>query len=108
MNERATRGWLPGTVVYGMPIGPPFHVPEPKSAFRPAVEPMLATQVDDCGSTGSDETSACQNESAGVTGHEGASGTGVPSASDARTSAAPRTTSRRLTERGRRRVTPGG
>ena len=49
---------------------------------------MLATQVADCGWTGSPETSACQNESAGVIGHEGAPGTGLPFASAAPTSAA--------------------
>ena len=49
---------------------------------------MLATQVADCGWTGSPETSACQNESAGVMGQDGAPGTGLPSANAAPTSAA--------------------
>src|SRR4249919_291070 len=63
-----------------MPIGPPSHNPEPKSALSPAVEPMLEIQAPDCGRTGSPETSACQNESAGVIGQAGAFGTGLPSA----------------------------
>ena len=36
-TSREPAAACPGTVVYGMPIGPPFHVPEPKSAFSPAV-----------------------------------------------------------------------
>ena len=41
--------------------------------------PTLATQVDDWACTGRAETSACQNESAGVMGHAGAPGTGLAS-----------------------------
>ena len=70
-----------------MPIGPPFHVPEPKSALSPALDPMLETHAADCGCTGSAETSACQNEFGGVMGHAGAPGTGVPCASPARSNA---------------------
>ena len=85
-----TFGWVPGTVVKGMPIGAPSHKPEPKSAFRPAVGPIRDTYVADCERTGSCETSACQNESAGVIGQDGAPGTGRPSASAAAVSAATR------------------
>jgi hypothetical protein len=60
-------------------------VPEPKSAFRPAVEPMLEIQAAECESTGSFDTSACQNELAGVIGHEGAPGTELPCATAAGT-----------------------
>ncbi len=58
-------------------MGPPSHVPLPKSAFSLAVVPTLATHVADCGCTGSADTSACQNESAGVMGQAGAPGRGV-------------------------------
>ena len=37
----STAGWLPGAVVYGMPIGAPFQSPLPKSAFSPVSRPML-------------------------------------------------------------------
>src|SRR3954464_8983460 len=60
-----------------MPIGPPSQVPLPKSALRRAVVPTLVTQVDDWGWTGSDDTSACQKESAGVVGQAGAPGIGL-------------------------------
>ena len=99
-NDTGTRGCVPGTVVYGMPIGPPSHVPEPKSAFSPAVAPMLATQPADCGWTGRADTSACQKESGGVMGHAGAPGTGLPSARAAATSA----TSTRIEVQAVRRV----
>src|SRR5687768_4871610 len=64
--------------VYGMPIGPPSQRPEPKSALSRALEPIVDTQVDEEGWTGRPRTSACQNESAGVTAHPGAPVTGVP------------------------------
>jgi hypothetical protein len=86
-----------------MPIGPPFHVPEPKSALSPAVPPMLAIQAADWELTGRPDTSACQNESAGVIGHDGAPGTGPPSARAAGIRAT-RTSNRLLATRG---VTPG-
>ena len=58
-------------------MGPPSHVPLPKSAFSLAVVPTLATHVADWACTGRPATSACQNESAGVVGQAGAPGTGV-------------------------------
>src|SRR6188508_2899117 len=98
-NATGTRGCVPGTVVYGIPIGPPFHVPEPKSALRPAPVPMLETQPPDWGWIGRADTSACQNESVGVSVHAGAPGTGVPCASAdtarARTASAETTAMRR-------------
>ena len=72
-----------------MPIGPPFHVPDPKSALSPAVVPMLDTHPDDCGWTGRADTSARQNEVAGVSGHDGAPGTGSPCAIAAAAKAIP-------------------
>ena len=79
-KETGTFGWFPGTVVYGIPIGPPSQRPEPKSALSPAVAPMRGIHVPDCGCTGKLETSACQNALAGVIGQFGAPGTGLPSA----------------------------
>jgi hypothetical protein len=72
-------------------MGPPFHVPDPKSALSPADVPMLDTHADDCEWTGSADTSACQKEVAGVREHDGAPGTGPPCAIAA---AAKATTSR--------------
>ena len=46
--------------------------------LEPGLAPMLEIQVADCGSTGSPDTSACQKESAGVIGQDGASGTDRP------------------------------
>src|SRR5215210_270681 len=71
-----------------MPMGPPSQMPAPKSALRPAVGPTLETHVDDCACTGNDETSACQNELAGVIGHAGAPGTGRASPGPAKWSMA--------------------
>ena len=42
-NWTATLGWPAFTTTYGMPIGPPFHSPEPKSACIVALAPMVAT-----------------------------------------------------------------
>jgi hypothetical protein len=41
---------------------------------------MLEIQADDWACAGSPDTSACQNESAGVIGQDGAPGTGLPAA----------------------------
>src|SRR5262245_24494528 len=64
-----TFGWLPDTVVIGIPIGAPSHVPEPKSACTGALRPMLDTYVDDFANTGRCETSACHTLSAGRSEH---------------------------------------
>ncbi len=50
---------------------------------------MLEIQADDCEWTGSAETSACQKEVAGVIGHDGAPGTGLPWAIAAAAKATP-------------------
>src|SRR5689334_20436611 len=63
-----TAAWPAGTVVTGMPIGPPSQVPEPKSACTAADAPMLATRVAELASTGSRDTSACHTLSAGKIG----------------------------------------
>ena len=85
-----------------MPIGPPFHVPEPKSALSPADVPMLEIQAADCAWTGSPDTSACQKELTGVMGQDGAPGTGLPSATAAGIRAT--RTSRMLAIRGVRTI----
>src|SRR3954469_2692280 len=66
-----------------MPIGPPFHVPEPKSAWTCELVPIDETYCADLACTGSCETSECQTLSLGNIGHEGAPGTGVAIAGDA-------------------------
>src|SRR5207248_9057703 len=60
-----------------MPMGPPSHSPDPKSALRPASSPMLATYCDEWGSTGRPEMSACQKLSAGNVGQPSAPGSGA-------------------------------
>ncbi|GIH17879.1 hypothetical protein Raf01_60510 [Rugosimonospora africana] len=67
-----------GTVVTGIPIGPPSQVPDPKSACTAALAPMLATSVEEFEATGSLETSACHTLSAGKIEHAaGAAGEDV-------------------------------
>ena len=56
------------TATNGMPIGPPFHRPLPKSAFNPEPEPILATKASLFAWRGSAETSACQKLSLGKEG----------------------------------------
>src|SRR5436305_667501 len=60
-----------------MPIGPPSHVPDPKSAWTWAPEPIAATYVADFGWTGSFETSACQTSCAGKIVHVAGAATSV-------------------------------
>ena len=61
----STGGWLPGAVVYGMPIGAPFQRPLPKSAFSPVVAPTLLIQASDRAWTGSVSIRVFQTLSAG-------------------------------------------
>src|SRR5256885_1327543 len=69
-----------------MPIGPPFHMPAPKSGWTWPFTPIDATNAADWGCTGSALMSLCHHESAGNIGQLGAPGTelasagGVPSA----------------------------
>src|SRR5438128_2430769 len=51
-----------------MPIGPPFQVPEPKSAFSPVVRPMLFRYAAERGWTGRESTRAFHTLSAGNVG----------------------------------------
>ena len=51
---------LLGTTTNGMPIGPPSHRPDPKSALSPAEDPTVATMLDELDSTGRPFTEACQ------------------------------------------------
>src|SRR5262245_53545103 len=64
-KETRTPAVPAGTVVMGMPIGPPSQVPEPKSACTAEPLPMLATSLAESPRTGSLETSACHTLSAG-------------------------------------------
>src|SRR5262249_50211640 len=73
--------------MYGMPIGPPSHRPDPKSAFNPAELPMLAMYVDDLASTGRCDTSAYQQVSPGNIGQSGASGSAESGAGEAEAAA---------------------
>src|SRR5438045_3034093 len=50
-----------------MPIGPPSHVPEPKSAWTCLPVPMPATIAEEFAATGSWSTRARQMSSAGAT-----------------------------------------
>src|SRR5436190_14292947 len=61
---------VPGTVMKGMPIGPPFHVPDPKSAWTRVFAPIVLIMDDEFESTGSVSTGVFQMLSAGSTGHE--------------------------------------
>ena len=51
---------VPGTVVYGMPIGPPSHRPDPKSACSEEPPPSVAMNALELDETGNDVTAACQ------------------------------------------------
>src|SRR5262245_21461439 len=57
----------PVTVTNGMPIGPPFQVPDPKSAWKPVAAPMVFTIVVEFDSTGSVSTGVFQMLLAGST-----------------------------------------
>ena len=52
----------------GMPIGPPFHVPAPKSAWKPVLAPIVVTIAAEFESTGSVSTGVFQMLLAGSTG----------------------------------------
>jgi hypothetical protein len=54
-----------GTTLYGIPIGPPFHLPEPKSGWRSTAAPMLATSASEFAATGSESTRTFHGLSAG-------------------------------------------
>ena len=60
-----TAGWLPGAVVYGMPIGAPSQRPLPKSAFSPVPLPTLLIQASERAWTGSVSIRVFQTLSAG-------------------------------------------
>src|SRR3954453_16284671 len=75
------------TTWYGMPIGPPWYRPEPKSACRPVPAPIDATIALELAATGSPSTRWFHGLLAGKTGHLFAPGTGWPPAAAAATSA---------------------
>src|SRR5438477_10274073 len=54
----------------GMPIGPPFHVPDPKSACRPVPAPVVLTIDEEFDRIGSVSTGVFQMLSAGRTEHD--------------------------------------
>ena len=92
MNVAGYFGCVPGTVMNGMPIGPPSQMPAPKSAWKPLVAPMVVTIDAEFASTGSVSTGVFQMLSAGNTGHDpiiGCADTG-PASTPLRT-ATPRT-----------------
>src|SRR5712692_2680884 len=62
-----TNGCVPGTVMNGMPIGPPLNVPAPKSGCNPAVVLMLFTYAAELRSTGRPSMRRFQMLSAGNT-----------------------------------------
>src|SRR5437868_711631 len=49
---RGTLGCVPATTTNGIPIGPPWNAPDPKSATSGLSAPMVATYVFEFGSTG--------------------------------------------------------
>ena len=65
---RILRSACPGTVMNGMPIGPPSQMPAPKSAWKPLVAPMVVTIEAEFASTGSVSTGVFQMLLAGSTG----------------------------------------
>src|SRR5687767_12514177 len=69
-----TRCCDPGTTTNGIPIGPPSQVPEPKSAFRPVLDPMLLIQEAEREWTGKESTRAFQTLSAGSIGQPASAG----------------------------------
>src|SRR5262249_53606904 len=54
----------------GMPIGPPCHVPAPKSAWNPVFAPMAFTMAAELERTGRVSTGVFQMLLAGRTGHD--------------------------------------
>src|SRR5687767_10957195 len=73
-----------------MPIGPPSHSPDPKSACRPSPAPMESMIVDELSATGSSSTAWFHGLLRGNTGQSGARGR--RSACDGPARAATRTT----------------
>src|SRR6516164_4311614 len=65
-----TLACVPGTTLYGMPMGSPWYRPEPKSACRCEPAPMLFTMLVEFGSTGRSDAVPRQNEFAGVMLHD--------------------------------------
>jgi hypothetical protein len=53
------------TRLYGMPIGPPFHFPEPKSGWSPVPAPIVAMIAVEFAATGSESTRSFHGLSAG-------------------------------------------
>src|SRR5512144_2689155 len=83
-----------------MPIGPPSHRPEPKSACSPRSRPIDEMIVSEFAATGSVSTRWFQGLDAGKTVHFGAPGSGAPveaPASKASTAASASGTARRRT-----------
>src|SRR5690242_18267430 len=84
---------LPTTVI-GIPIGPPSHVPEPKSGWRVFTGPIEAIRVSEPAATGSASTRRFHALSAGKTGQPASVGPGgaaagaVPARAAATTTAA--------------------
>src|SRR5581483_421867 len=69
VNVAGYRVCVPGTVMNGIPMGPPFQSPDPKSAWAPVAAPMVFTYVEEFAATGNRSTGAFQILSAGRTWH---------------------------------------
>src|SRR5581483_11835474 len=82
-------GVLLVTTSNGMPIGPPFQRPEPKSAWRPVPAPIDWISCAEFAATGSASTRWFHALSDGKTGHRGAAGTRSADADAAPRSSAP-------------------
>jgi hypothetical protein len=76
------------TTSNGIPIGPPFHVPEPKSACRPVSRPIERTIVVEFAATGSLSTRWFKAFERGKTAHRGAAGRRSAAADPGRTAIA--------------------
>src|SRR3954465_11285925 len=90
------------TTSNGIPIGPPSHVPEPKSGWSGAPRPIALIIAAEFFATGSVSTRAFHGLSAGKIAQPGAVGSGVALIPEPATSAAPTTNATASA----RRVTP--
>src|SRR5438128_2984497 len=87
-NLTPTFFWSPATVVYGMPMGPPLYLPEPKSGWRPVLRPMERTIAAERLATGRWSTRWFQGFDLGKRRQWGAPLTGWPGALATNTAAA--------------------
>jgi hypothetical protein len=79
-NRTRERGVRFETTSYGMPIGRPWYVPDPKSACSPSSRPMEATMRCESRATGSRSTGRLVGKERGSIGQFGAPGSGAADA----------------------------